>query len=156
MAENDDIKINDKRRFTMSDDSSADKGTAADDGSADEGQDGMSDTGETMDHEPFVSFFSTKSPFSLCRSIPITALPPGMVNTFFMWARSAALCLGFMTKTTATMARVKTAVRYTVSFIFIHPPKVFSSADKQVFPRRKARAGSRQRSDKRSCSPAFW
>ena len=47
MAENDDIKINDKRRFTMSDDSSADKSTAADDGSADEGQDGNSDAGET-------------------------------------------------------------------------------------------------------------
>ena len=47
MAENDDIKINDKRRFTMSDDSSADKSTAADDGSEDEGQDGNSDAGET-------------------------------------------------------------------------------------------------------------
>ncbi len=47
MAENDDIKINDKRRFTMSDDSSADKSTAADDGYADEGQDSTSDAGET-------------------------------------------------------------------------------------------------------------
>ncbi len=43
MTENDDIKINDKRRFTMSDD----KSTTADDGSADEGQDSNSDAGET-------------------------------------------------------------------------------------------------------------
>ncbi len=47
MTENDDIKINDKRRFTMSDDSSDDKSTTADDGSADEGLDSNSDAGET-------------------------------------------------------------------------------------------------------------
>ena len=46
MAENDDIKINDKRRFTMSDDSSDDKSTLADDGSAYEGLDSNSDAGE--------------------------------------------------------------------------------------------------------------
>ena len=47
MAENDDIKVNDKRRFTMTDDSDAGRDSTADEGSMDEGQDSTGDTGDT-------------------------------------------------------------------------------------------------------------
>ena len=46
MAENDDIKVNDKRRFSMADDSSANQDSAAGDGSIDEVIQNSGDTGD--------------------------------------------------------------------------------------------------------------
>ena len=46
MAENDDIKVNDKRRFAMNEDSSADRDTVAGDSSPDDGGESYGDTGD--------------------------------------------------------------------------------------------------------------